>query len=123
MLKPTVEENESQSYLTIFFHQKRIARIIEGCNAISVIILFVSFVLAFSGKLKPTLLFVFGGSLFVYVLNILRIAILSVLMFHFPSQVHFLHGVVFPLFIYGVVFILWLIWVRKFSRYASKNIK
>lgn len=31
-----------------------LARIIEGCNSISVIILFVSFIIAFSGKLKTT---------------------------------------------------------------------
>jgi membrane protein CcdC involved in cytochrome C biogenesis len=44
---------------------------------------------------------------------------LSVLMYHFPGQVSFLHGVLFPLFIYGVVFILWVIWVSKFSLYAK----
>ena len=118
-----IEENESQSFIKLIYNQKYVARIIEGCNAVSVVILFISFVVAFSGKLKPTLLFIFGGSLFVYVLNVVRIAILSVLMFHFPKQEPFLHGVLFPLYIYGVVFILWLIWVRKFSRYASKDIK
>ncbi|MFV8376730.1 exosortase family protein XrtF [Flavobacterium sp. LB1P71] len=119
----TVEENKFEPYIKLFYNQKYMARIIEGCNAISVIILFVSFVVAFSGKLKPTLLFVFGGSLFIYVLNVLRIGFLCVLMFNFPNQKQFLHGVLFPLFIYGVVFILWLIWVNKFSRYASKTIK
>lgn len=114
-----IVENKQQTYLELVYHQIPVAQIIEGCNAISVIILFVSFVIAFSGKLKNTLLFVFGGSLIIYVLNVFRIAILTVLMFHFPDQEHFLHGVVFPLFIYGVVFILWVIWVRKFSRYAK----
>lgn len=118
-----IEENESHSFIKLIYNQKYVARIIEGCNAISVVILFISFVAAFSGKVKPTLLFIFGGSLLVYVLNVVRIVILSVLMFHFPKQEPFLHGVLFPLYIYGVVFILWLIWVRKFSRYASKGIK
>jgi exosortase family protein XrtF len=118
-----IEENESQSFIKLIYDQKYVARIVEGCNAISVIILFISFVVAFSGKLKTTLLFIFGGSLLIYVLNILRIAVLSALIFYFPKQEPFLHGVLFPLYIYGVVFILWLIWVRKFSRYASKDIK
>jgi exosortase family protein XrtF len=119
----TIEEVGPQMDLTIFYHQVAVARIVEGCNAISIIILFVSFVLAFSGKLKPTLLFVFGGSLLIYVLNVWRIAMLCVLLFHFPEQQQLLHGVLFPLIIYGIVFILWLIWVRKFSRYASKTTK
>jgi hypothetical protein len=37
-------------------NHKLCRRIIEGCNAISIIILFISFVVSFSGKLKPTLL-------------------------------------------------------------------
>ena len=119
----SVQEIAPEPYLRLIFHQKYVARIIEGCNAISVIILFVSFIVAFSGKLIPTLLYLFGGSLIIYILNVLRIAALSALIFYFPSQESLLHGVVFPLSIYGVVFILWLIWVRKFSKYASKNTK
>jgi exosortase family protein XrtF len=119
----TVEESKSEAYIKLFYNQKYMARIIEGCNAISVIILFVSFVVAFSGKFKLTLLFIFGGSLFIYALNVIRIGLLCVLMFKFPNQRQLLHGVLFPLFIYGVVFVLWLIWVNKFSRYASKTIK
>lgn len=119
----SIEESPTHPYMKLFYNQKYVARIVEGCNAISVIILFISFVVAFSGKLQATLLFIFGGSLLIYVLNILRIAALSALIFYFPKQEPFLHGVLFPLYIYGVVFILWLLWVRKFSRYAPKDIK
>ena len=116
----SVEESATDPYLKLIYQQKYLARIIEGCNAVSVIILFVSFVIAFCGKFIPTTLFVFGGSLIIYVLNVFRIVALSLLIFHFPNQESVLHEVVFPLFIYGVVFILWLIWVRNFSKYASK---
>lgn len=119
----SIIESDSRPYVKLFFNQKYVARIVEGCNAISVIILFISFVIAFSGKLKTTLFFIFGGSLLIYVLNVMRIAALSALIFYFPKQEPFLHGVLFPLYIYGVVFMLWIIWVRKFSRYASKYIK
>ena len=119
----SIEESDGHPYMKLFYNQKYVARIVEGCNAISVIVLFISFVVAFSGKLKTTLFFIFGGSLLIYVLNVLRIAALSALIFYFPKQEPFLHGVLFPLYIYGVVFMLLLIWVRKFSRYASKDIK
>lgn len=104
----------------IIYNGKYLARIIEGCNAISVIILFIAFIVAFSGKLKLTLLYILGGSLLIYVLNIFRIIFLTVLVYHFPNQEHLLHGVLFPLVIYGIVFLLWVIWVNKFSGYASK---
>ena len=114
-----VVEDQSGLFFKLFYQQNYLARIIEGCNAVSVIILFISFVVAFSGELKATLFFVFGGSVLIYVLNIVRIVFLTILMMRFPEQEHFLHGVVFPLFIYGVVFILWVIWVNKFSKYAK----
>lgn len=113
------ETNKPNQFVKIFYNGSYVARIIEGCNAVSVIILFVSFVAAFSGKLKPTVLFMLGGSLLIYFLNILRIIVLTVLVYNFPEQEHFLHGVVFPLMIYGVVFVLWIFWVKKYSRYAT----
>ena len=109
------------THYNIVYKGKIAARIIEGCNAISIIILFISFVIAFSGKLKQTLVFILTGSLFIYILNIIRIIILSVLIYYYPAQEHILHGVVFPLIIYGAVFILWVIWVNKFSKYAKKQ--
>lgn len=118
-----LEEDKYQPFIKFFYHQKYVIRIVEGCNAISVIILFVSFVVAFSGKLMHTLFFVFSGSLLIYLLNIMRIAALIVLLYHFPNQEHLLHGVLFPLLIYGVVFFLWIIWVNTFSKYASKSAK
>jgi len=105
----------------IIYHGKYLARIIEGCNAISIIILFIAFIVAFSGKLKVTLLFIFGGSVLIYILNIFRIIFLTILVYHFPHQEHLLHGVLFPLIIYGIVFLLWIIWVNKFSGYVSKQ--
>ena len=102
---------------------KYVARIVEGCNAVSVMILFVAFVVAFKGKLKHTLLFIIGGILIIHILNIIRIALLTLAMFYYPQYQDFLHGTVFPLVIYSVVFILWVIWVNKFSVYARSSKK
>jgi len=109
----------SNPFLELWYNNKYTLRIIEGCNAVSVIILFISFVTAFSGKLKTTIYFILFGVFLLYILNVLRIALLAVLLFHFPEKEHILHGVLFPLIIYGLVFILWVFWVNKFSKYAK----
>lgn len=114
-----IKEDSKEPFFTLYFNREGLVRIVEGCNGINLIILFVSFVVAFSGTLKNTLLFIFGGSLLIYILNVLRIAFLSILIYRFPNQLHLLHGVLFPLVIYSVVFILWVIWVNKFSKYAK----
>lgn len=112
-----------QASIKLYYNHVFVARIVEGCNALSVIILFVAFVVAFTGKIRTTVLYLLGGSLLIHVLNISRIAILAVALYHFPEQEEMLHGVIFPLFIYGVVFILWVIWVNKFSLYAEKPVE
>ena len=123
---------DSQSYsmphlkepsIKLFYKGKYISRIIEGCNALSVIILFISFVIAFTGKLKQTILFIVMGSLIIHILNIVRIALLCIALYNYPDYEHILHGVVFPLIIYGVVFLLWVIWVNKFSIYVRETKK
>lgn len=113
--------NLKEASVKLFYHDKWVARIIEGCNALSVIILFISFVIAFTGKFKQTLLFILVGSLIIHVFNVARISLLCMAIYHFPKYEHILHGVIFPLFIYGIVFILWVIWVNKYSFYAKKS--
>jgi exosortase family protein XrtF len=83
--------------------------------------LFISFVIAFSGKIKNTIYFIIVGSLIIHILNIIRIALLMVAFYHFPKANFILHDILFPLVIYGTVFILWIIWVNKFSFYAKNT--
>ncbi|MDL2141359.1 MULTISPECIES: exosortase family protein XrtF [Flavobacterium] len=114
-----IHKSLTDSWMEVWYNKHYSVRIVEGCNAVSVMILFVAFVLAFSGKFRATLLFIVFGIFSIYVLNVARIAILVVLLFRFPEQDHFLHGTLFPLIIYGFVFLLWIIWVNKFSKYAK----
>mgnify|MGYP006175249139 CR=1 FL=1 len=109
--------------MKILYKEKYSARIIEGCNAISVIIMFAAFIFAFSNGFKRTISFILIGSFIIYGLNIVRIALLTYALYYYPEYEELLHGTVFPLFIYGVVFLLWILWVTKFSGYAKRNIE
>lgn len=119
--KSFTEPNTREASVNLFYKNTWVARIIEGCNAINVIILFISFVIAFKGKFVKTILFILAGCLLIYFFNVVRIVLLSMAMFHYPKYQDVLHSVVFPLFIYGIVFLLWVIWVNKFSYYAKKD--
>lgn len=110
-------QHEKELSVKLLIENRYVARVIEGCNSISLIILFISFVVAFAGPLKPTLLFSVLGSFFIYVINILRIAFLTVMIYKFPKQQEFLHNLVFPVIIYSTIFLLWVLWVNKFSNY------
>ncbi|MDX1463839.1 MAG: exosortase family protein XrtF [Marinirhabdus sp.] len=110
-----IEPNPSQPSMQLFVEGRFLARIVEGCNAISVIILFIAFVVAFSETFKKTVLFILAGTALIYAVNILRIAILSISLYHYPKYEHVLHGVVFPGLLYGMVFLLWFVWVRSLT--------
>ncbi|MGB6269883.1 MAG: exosortase family protein XrtF, partial [Olleya sp.] len=100
---------------------KYLARVIEGCNGTSIIILFVSFIIAFAGKFKTTLFYILSGSVLIYVVNLVRIVILSIGLYNYPWRKEELHTVVFPAIIYGMVFLLWMFWVNRFSKINKLN--
>ena len=109
--------------IKIIVRDKYVARVVEGCNSISIIILFIAFLVAFSGRPKVTFFYALAGSVLIYTVNLVRIVILSVGLFHYPWRRNILHTVIFPLIIYGLVFILWMIWVKRFSHISKRNVK
>lgn len=115
-----IEPHPTQASYKLLVQGAYVARVVEGCNALSVMILFASFVVAFRGKWWHTLLYVLGGVLLLHLANVVRIAILAVALYHYPQREHLLHGVIFPAVIYGMVFLLWVVWVNKFSAHAKK---
>ena len=110
-------QHDQEMSVKLIIEGQYVARVIEGCNSISLIILFLAFIVAFSGTLKATFLFSVFGSILIYVVNVLRIAFLTVMINKFPNQIGILHDLVFPAIIYGTVFLLWVLWVNKFSNY------
>jgi len=111
-----ITPHEAEASMKLFINNYFLVRVVEGCNSISIIILFISFILSFFAGLKLTFLYILSGSVIIYIMNIVRIAILTVGIYKYPQHAELLHSIIFPLIIYGTVFILWLIWVRIFSR-------
>lgn len=109
--------HKSELSMKLFVNNVFLVRVVEGCNAVSIIILFGSFIISFFGNLKVTLLYILAGSVIIYAMNIIRIALLTIGVFEYPEYADFLHSIIFPLVIYGTVFILWLIWVRIYSNF------
>lgn len=113
----------NEASVKLIVNDKYVARVIEGCNSVSVIILFVSFIVAFAGSLKPTVMYLLAGSVLIYAVNLIRIVILSVGLYHYPWRREILHTVIFPLIIYGMVFLLWMFWVNRYAKQTKNNAK
>ncbi len=119
--KAQITPHPDEASMKLIINKKFVARIIEGCNSISIIILFVSFIFAYAGKIKTTLFYLIFGCVMIYVVNLIRIVILSVGLYHYPWRREILHSVIFPLIIYGLVFLLWMFWVNRFVNLKSQN--
>jgi exosortase family protein XrtF len=89
-------------------------RMVEGCNAVSVMILFVSFVFAFYKGAK-TFVFVLISLVLLYIMNLLRIVGLNIVMTDHKEYGTMSHDFIFPAVIYGSVVLLWLIWIKFFA--------
>lgn len=111
-----VEQHPSEVSMKLYVNNVYISRVIEGCNAISIIILFISFIVAFSNKFLITTLYILFGSLVIYGVNVLRIAIIAIALFEFPQYEMVLHDLIFPSIIYGITIVLWFVWVKMFSK-------
>lgn len=107
----------------VFFYVEKVwaTRMVEGCNAISVMILFVAFIFAFYKGFKKTFLFTLLGLFILYILNISRIVLLNIIAVDYAEYLKDAHDYLFPAIIYGGVVVLWLVWINRFVLKDEKN--
>lgn len=106
-------ESLNSSGMKLIINDKYVARIIEGCSGMSIIILFLAFVWSFGNIKIKTLYFIVVGILSIFAFNILRIALLGYVIYAFPDYQDLLHRVIFPALIYAWVIILWVYFILK----------
>jgi exosortase family protein XrtF len=100
-----------------------VVNLFEGCNGINIMILFMAFIVAFSGKIRDMLWFIPAGFVFIHLANLGRIVLLYWVAETKPHYMYFTHKYLFTAIIYGAIFILWVIWVLKFSKLKLKTAK
>ncbi len=86
--------------------------LIAECNGLAVLSLFVGFVLAFPGRWSRRAWFVPAGIVAILVTNVVRCAVLLVLLSRSQAAFEIGHGGGGLLVFYAVVFALWMVWAR-----------
>ena len=87
-------------------------RVVDGCNGLASIGLFVGFVVAFPGRAWRRALFIPAGILVVYLSNVARVTGLLLLQKYWAAGFDTAHSVGAPIFFYAVVFGLWVLWAN-----------
>jgi len=87
----------------------------SNCNAITLFALFSVFIITYPGNQKHKLWFIPAGILAIHLLNILRVVALALISYYYPQYLNFNHTYTFTFLVYFFIFLLWIIWVNKFS--------
>ena len=115
------DREEEQTFDSVYLDDHYAISVEEGCNGVNIMILFLAFVVAFGGRLVNMLIFIPAGILFIHLSNIARLLLLSLLNVEWGGRAfHFFHKYGFTAVIYLSVFILWFLWVTRFSGRQSK---
>jgi exosortase family protein XrtF len=93
---------------------RTVIEVFEGCNGLNVMIVFLCFVVAFSGTVKKTAIFCFAGVIVIYLINLLRVSLLFFVSKYYHEGLYFFHKYAFTGGLYVVVFVMWYLWVQKF---------
>ena len=86
--------------------------IVDGCNGIAAMGLFLGFIYAYPGDWKNRLSFSILGICVIYLINILRVITLVVTQVYWPEVFDFTHDYSTTTIFYLVIFLLWMLWVN-----------
>ncbi len=87
----------------------------DPCNGLTLFALFTLFIIAYPGKWKHKLWYIPVGIIVIHTMNIIRITALCIITKKSPDMLEFNHTYLFQIIMYGVIFVLWYLWIRKFT--------
>lgn len=108
-------DDSNRPWTWILMDGQRISYINEGCNAISIMLIFVAFIVAFSTTWKQTILYILGGLILIQIMNVFRIVVINYIFKYHHEYGEMAHDYLFPAILYGTIVLLWIIWVKYFA--------
>jgi exosortase family protein XrtF len=109
----SIGEAVNSSNVPVKQNGKTVISVFEGCNSLNVMIVFVSFIVAFTGTAKRTAFFALAGIVMIYLFNLLRVGLLFFIAKYYPGNLYFFHKYLFTGLLYMLVFVLWYFWVTR----------
>jgi exosortase family protein XrtF len=97
----------------IIYEGRSILAVFEGCNGVNVMIIFVSFLLAFGPYTKKLMWFIPAGLGVIHIFNLFRIFLLFFVSIEMPRYMYFTHKYFFTAILYVVIFLMWIYWLQK----------
>lgn len=91
----------------------------DACNAITLIALFAGLIICLDGIWWHKLIFIFCGSLAIWLLNVFRLVALAIFDSHSRALTEFNHTYTFTIIVYAFIIFLWYWWIKKYADLKS----
>ena len=95
--------------------------IFRACNGLELMILYAGFILCFSGSFSRKLIFIIGGIIGLYLLNVFRCMVLGYVVLEHTKHFDIAHKYFFNTIVYALTFLLWVYYVKGLTRTEQKN--
>lgn len=117
----TVAPNPGAPSVAIRVGLRNALNVYEGCNGLNVMIVFVSFIIAFGGRKKQLAWFIPAGIVLIYIVNLARVTALFYVAEYWQSYFYYIHKYAFTGIIYLFVLGLWWWWIEKVNRISLRG--
>lgn len=109
-----VQNIQSTRGTIILKNNKKVIGVDDGCNALELMVIYIAFILCIpNNKFKKQLSYITGGTLLIFLLNILRCYLLIYIHFEYPQVMDIAHHYFFNITVYAVIFFLWVRYLKK----------
>lgn len=105
----------------ILLDGEKAVSVARQCNGLELIVLYIGFMLCLPSSWKRMLSFAVIGTLVIYILNIIRTALLAAMYAQRHEMTDFAHHYLFKILIYAVVFAGWVLYMKKPGTHAAKK--
>lgn len=109
--------------LTWYFDNGSSITIVDGCSGLKAYMQFTIIILFFPGPIKSKIWFIPTGLIILFITNIIRLIGLDIIVYYFNAYWGLAHDHLQKAFFYGVIFLLWVIWVEKFKNRKIRKIQ
>lgn len=103
----------------IVLNGQKAVSIARQCNGLELIVLYLGFIICLPTNAKRMITYGVVGTIVIYILNIIRTALLAVMYEQSHSMSDFAHHYAFKIIIYAVVFLGWVLYMKKPKKHAS----
>lgn len=111
--------NVGEDGSAIILDGKKAVSIARQCNGLELIVLYLGFIICLPSAFKRMLIFSVVGLTVIYILNVIRTALLAAMYHHDHSLTNFAHHYVFKIIIYAVVFLGWMLYMKQNKKNES----